>query len=96
MKILIFHIFFQHEYLTCYSTYLLNNLYVYSLDVYGEKGNATLGLLFMSKHSPPLLLGLLIIRNVSHESSLIWEKDYFCWKIPNDSKLKFSIPTIKY
>ena len=29
------HIFFEHGYLTYYSTYLL--LYVYSLDVYGGK-----------------------------------------------------------
>ena len=32
------HIFFQHGYLTYYSTYLLKNVYVYSLDVSGEKG----------------------------------------------------------
>ena len=32
------HIFFQHGYLTYYSTYVLENLYVYSLDVYGGKG----------------------------------------------------------
>ena len=32
------HIFFQHGYLTCYSTYLLENLYVYSLDLFGGKG----------------------------------------------------------
>ena len=32
------HIFFEHRYLTYYSTYLLENLYVYSLDVYGGKG----------------------------------------------------------
>ena len=31
------HIFLQHGYLTCYSTYLLKNLYVYSLDVSGGK-----------------------------------------------------------
>ena len=31
------HIFFQHGYLTYYSTYELENLYVYSLDVYGVK-----------------------------------------------------------
>ena len=30
-------IFFQHGYLTYYSTYLLENLYVYSLDVYGGR-----------------------------------------------------------
>ena len=29
------HIFFQHGYLTYYSTYLLENFYVYSLDVAG-------------------------------------------------------------
>ena len=32
------HIFFQQGYLTYYSTYVLENLYVYSLDVYGGKG----------------------------------------------------------
>ena len=32
------HIFFQHGYLTYYSTYLLKNVYVYSLDVSGGKG----------------------------------------------------------
>ena len=32
------HIFFQHEYLTYHSTYLLENLYVYSLDLFGGKG----------------------------------------------------------
>ena len=32
------HIFLEHEYLTNYSTYLLENLYVYSLDIYGGKG----------------------------------------------------------
>ena len=32
------HIFFQHGYLTYYSTYLLENLYVYSLDLFGGKG----------------------------------------------------------
>ena len=31
-------LFFQHGYLTYYSTYVLENLYVYSLDVYGGKG----------------------------------------------------------
>ena len=31
------HIFFQHGYLTYYSTYLLKSLYVYSLDVSGGK-----------------------------------------------------------
>ena len=31
------HIFFQHEYLTYYSTYMLKKLYVYSLDVFGGK-----------------------------------------------------------
>ena len=31
------HIFFEHGYLTYYSTYRLDNLYVYSLDVYGGK-----------------------------------------------------------
>ena len=31
-------IFFQHEYLSYYSTYLLENSYVYSLDVCGGKG----------------------------------------------------------
>ena len=31
------HIFFEHGYLTYYSTYLLENVYVYSLDVYGGK-----------------------------------------------------------
>ena len=31
------HIFFQHGYLTYYSTYELENLYVYSLDVYEGK-----------------------------------------------------------
>ena len=31
-------IYFQHEYLTYYSTYLLGNLYVYSLDLFGGKG----------------------------------------------------------
>ena len=31
------HIFFQHGYLIYYSTYLLKNVYVYSLDVYGGK-----------------------------------------------------------
>ena len=28
---------FQHEYLAYHSTYLLENFYVYSLDVYGGK-----------------------------------------------------------
>ena len=32
------HISFEHGYLTYYSTYLLENLYVYSLDEYGGKG----------------------------------------------------------
>ena len=32
------HIVFQHGSLTYYSTYLLDNLNVYSLDVYGGKG----------------------------------------------------------
>ena len=32
------HIFFQHGYLTYYSTYLLKNVYVYSLDISGVKG----------------------------------------------------------
>ena len=33
------HIFFQPDrYLTYYITYLVENLYVYSLDVYGGKG----------------------------------------------------------
>ena len=32
------HIFFQHGYLTYYNTYLLENSYVYSLDVSGGKG----------------------------------------------------------
>ena len=32
------HIFFQHGYLTYYSTYLLENLYVYSLDLFRGKG----------------------------------------------------------
>ena len=31
------HIFFQHGYFTYYKTYLLENLYVHSLDVYGGK-----------------------------------------------------------
>ena len=31
------HIFFQHGYLTYYSTYLLENLYEYSLDMSGGK-----------------------------------------------------------
>ena len=31
------HIFFQHGYLTYYGTYLLANLYVYSLDISGGK-----------------------------------------------------------
>ena len=31
------HIFFQHGYLTHYSTYLFGNLYVYSLDLFGGK-----------------------------------------------------------
>ena len=31
------HICFQHRYLTYYSTYLLENMYVYSLDVSGVK-----------------------------------------------------------
>ena len=31
------HIFFQHGYLTYYSNYLLENLYVYSLDLFGGK-----------------------------------------------------------
>ena len=31
------HIFFQHGYLTYNSTYVLENLYVYSLDVYEGK-----------------------------------------------------------
>ena len=30
-------IFFEHGYLTYYSTYRLENLYVHSLDVYGGK-----------------------------------------------------------
>ena len=34
------HIFFQHGYLTYYSTYLLKDLYGYSLDVSG--GNTVL------------------------------------------------------
>ena len=33
--------FFQHEYLAYHSTYLLENLYVYSLDVYGVKSVST-------------------------------------------------------
>ena len=32
------NIFCQHGYLTYYSTYLLENLYVYSLDLFGGKG----------------------------------------------------------
>ena len=32
------HTFFQHGYLTYYSTYLLENLYVCSLDLFGGKG----------------------------------------------------------
>ena len=32
------HIFFQHGYLTYYSTYLLENFYVYSIDLCGGKG----------------------------------------------------------
>ena len=31
------HIFFQHRYRAYYITYLLDNFYVYSLDVYGGK-----------------------------------------------------------
>ena len=31
------HIFFQHGYLTYYSTYLFENLYVYSQDLFGGK-----------------------------------------------------------
>ena len=31
------HIFCQHGYLTYYKTYLLENVYVCSLDVYGGK-----------------------------------------------------------
>ena len=31
------HIFFQHGYLTYYNTHLLENSYVYSLDVSGGK-----------------------------------------------------------
>ena len=31
------NIFFQHGYLTYYSTYLLENLYGHKLDVYGGK-----------------------------------------------------------
>ena len=31
------HIFFQHGYLTYYSTYLIENLYVYSRDLFGGK-----------------------------------------------------------
>ena len=31
------HIFFEHGYLTYYITYLLENVYVYSLEVYGGK-----------------------------------------------------------
>ena len=34
---LFLHIIFQHGDLTYYSTYVLENLYVYSLDVYGGK-----------------------------------------------------------
>ena len=30
-------IFFEHEYLTCYNTYLLKNFHVCSLDIYGGK-----------------------------------------------------------
>ena len=42
------HIFFQHGYLTYYSTYLLGNLYVYSLDVYRGKGVSMMyGLVFV-------------------------------------------------
>ena len=40
------HIFFQHEYLTYYSTYLLENLYAYSLDLFGGKGVFDIGLSF--------------------------------------------------
>ena len=32
------HIFFQHGYLTYYSSYLLGNLHVYFLDLFGGKG----------------------------------------------------------
>ena len=32
------HIFFLHGYLTYYSTYLLENVYVYSPNVFGVKG----------------------------------------------------------
>ena len=32
------HIFFQHGYLIYYSTYLLENVYVYSHGVFGVKG----------------------------------------------------------
>ena len=35
------HIFFQHGYLTYYSTYRLENLYVYSLYLLGGKGVST-------------------------------------------------------
>ena len=38
MEVFIFNIFFQHGYLTYYSTDLPENLYVYCLDVYGGKG----------------------------------------------------------
>ena len=31
------YIFFEHGYLTYYSTYVFENLYVYSLDMYGGK-----------------------------------------------------------
>ena len=42
------HIFFQHGYLTYCSTYVLENLYVYSLDVYGGRvsQNFDIGLSF--------------------------------------------------
>ena len=35
------HIFFENGYLNYYSTYLLENLYVYSLDVSGGKRVST-------------------------------------------------------
>ena len=43
------HIFFQHGYLTYYSTYLLENLYVYSLGLFGGKvsQNVDIGLSFL-------------------------------------------------
>ena len=31
------HVFFEHGYLTYYGFYRLENVYVYSLDVYGGK-----------------------------------------------------------